>query len=102
MVKISKSGHIITLIPKIFSDGRISQFSNINPHCDVFIPILLKVHIDLFLIFLPQMVFDISVWFHSEITLILLSTLSQDMQIWAFFDPILAIITSEVGSKFQN
>ena len=46
-VKISTWGHIITLAPKFFSEGRISEFWSINPHFDVIIPILLKIHIDL-------------------------------------------------------
>ena len=55
---------------------------------------LVKVHIDLALIFQPQIVFDISVLFHFRIILIrLLSPYAQHMQIWVFFDPILAIIT---------
>ena len=58
----------------------------------------LKVLIDLVLIF--QIIFDISVWFHFGITLILLSPFAEDMQIWSFFDSIFAIRTSELGLKF--
>ena len=35
------------------------------------------------LIFLLQIVFDISFWFHFDIILILLSPFAQDMQFWA-------------------
>ena len=52
--------------------------------------------------FLPQSLFDISVWFDFEITLILLSPFAEDMQVWTLFDPILEIMTSELGLKFQN
>ena len=48
------------------------------------------------LIFPLQIKFDISVWFQFGITFILLSPFAQDMQIWAFFDLILAIMTSEI------
>ena len=61
-------------IPKseTFSD-RIPEFSNIDPNCEIIIPIFIIVHIELVLIFLPQIVFDISVWFHFGVTLIFLS-----------------------------
>ena len=52
--------------------------------------------------FLPQSLFVISVWFDFEITLILLSPFAEDMQVWTPFDPILEIMTSELGLKFQN
>ena len=72
-VKISKSGHMITLVhSKNFSD-RIPEFWNIDPNCEIIIPIFIIVHIELVLIFLPQIVFDISVWFHFGVTLIFLS-----------------------------
>ena len=58
----------------------------------------LKVLIDLVLIF--QIIFDISVWFHFGITLILSSPFAEDMQIWSFFDSVFAIRTSELGLKF--
>ena len=54
------------------------------------------------LILLPQIVFDISVWLHFGIFLIFLSPFAQDMQIWAFFDQILAVMASELGLWFQN
>ena len=63
---------------------------------------LLKAHTDLVLIFPPQIILDTSVRIHFRITLILLSTFAQDIHIWAFFEPILAIITSELRLKFQN
>ena len=46
---------------------------------------LLKVYTDLVLVFLPQILFATSVWFHFGVTLILLSPFAQDMQIWVFF-----------------
>ena len=39
----------------------------------------LKVNVNLVLILPPQIVFDISIWFHFGITLILLSRFVQDM-----------------------
>ena len=38
MYKVLKSGTIITLVQKFFSDGKISEFWNIDPRCDVIIP----------------------------------------------------------------
>lgn len=61
----------------------------------------LKVLIDLLLIFLLKIVFDLSIWFHFEITLILLSPFAKDMQIWAFSDPSLVVMTAELGFKLQ-
>ena len=74
-VKIPKSGHILTFV---------QVFSNIYPNCDVVIPIYLKVDTDLVLIFLSQIIFDMSVWFHFEIALVLLSPFAQEMQIKPF------------------
>ena len=75
-VKIPKSGHVLIFV---------QVFSSIYPNCDVIIPIYLKVHTDLVvLIFLSQIVFDMSVWFHFEIALVLLSPLAQEMQIKPF------------------
>ena len=45
---------------------------------------LYRNQIDLVVIFLLQIVFDISVWFHFAIALMLLPPLPQDMQIWVF------------------
>ena len=45
---------------------------------------LLKVYTDLVLVFLPQILFVTSVWFHFGVTLILLSPFAQDLQILVF------------------
>ena len=38
VVKILKSGTIITLVQRFFSDGKISEFWNIDSRCDTIIP----------------------------------------------------------------